>query len=203
MNNNKFLTIEQSFVIIKPDAILRGLVGKIIKKFEEQGLKLVAARMIQATKEQAAAHYPGQDKAWLSNLGDKTADGYKNDLKAMKNDLGTSDKLEIGKMIYKSMVDYICNGPIIIMVWEGNHAIDSIRRIVGKTLPYMAEVGSIRGSYGFDTPSLATRTGRITFKTLVHASDSESEAKREIKVWFGEKFKDLSDYERVDYIDIF
>ena len=60
----KHTSIEQTFVMIKPDGLKRGLSGEIFKRFEQRGLKLVAGRMIQATKEQARANYPGTDE-WI------------------------------------------------------------------------------------------------------------------------------------------
>jgi nucleoside-diphosphate kinase len=200
---NKYPSIEQSFVMLKPDAVSRGLVGRIFQRFEEQGLKLVAARMLKATKELVAKHYPGNNDEWLYNLGKKSTKSFNDNKRLVKEAYGTDDFKKIGQIIYKAMVKYIISGPIIITVWEGNHAIGRIRQLVGSTVPTFAEVGSIRGSYAFDTPALAVKAGRITFKTLVHASDSVDEASREIKNWFGEKFKDLSNYERIDYVDIF
>lgn len=196
------LSIEKSFVMIKPDAISRGIVGRIFQRFEEMGLKLTASRMIRATKEQAAKHYPVNDKKWVLNLGQKTLQNYSGDIKSVKRDLGTSDEYEIGKRVYDEMIAYITGGPVIISVWEGNHAIERIRKLIGSTVPTFAEVGSIRGSFAFDSPILASKSGRITFKTLLHASDSNEEAKREIEIWFGNKFKDLSNYERIDYVDM-
>lgn len=196
------LSIEKSFVMIKPDAISRGIVGRIFQRFEEMGLKLTASRMIRATKEQAAMHYPVNDKKWVLNLGQKTLQNYSGDIKSVKKDLGTSDEYEIGKRVYDEMIAYITGGPVIISVWEGNHAIERIRKLIGSTVPTFAEVGSIRGSFAFDSPILASKSGRITFKTLLHASDSNEEAKREIEIWFGNKFKDLSNYERIDYVDM-
>lgn len=203
MMNQQYPSIEQSFVMLKPDAISRGLVGKIFQRFEEQGLKLVAARMLEATREQARTHYPSDDEKWLYNLGRKSAENFDNNKKLVKEAYGTNDFKKIGRIIHKSMVDFITSGPVIITVWEGNHAIERIRKLIGSTVPTFAEVGSIRGSYAFDTPVLATKTGRITFKTLVHASDSPKEVKREVKIWFGRMYKDLSNYERIDYVDIF
>lgn len=51
------MNIERTFVAIKPDAVQRGLMGKIITRFEEKGFKIIAMKMLEVTKEQAAAHY--------------------------------------------------------------------------------------------------------------------------------------------------
>jgi len=198
----KFPSIEQTFMMIKPDGIKRGLAGKIFQKLEEAGLKLVASRMIMATKEQARKNYPGTD-AWLIGMGEKTWVNYANDEKRIMADLGTLDKKEIGNKIYKGLVDYLTSGPVIISVWEGNEAVKIVRKLAGATDPTKADVGTVRGSWGYDTPQLAVKSGRIVFQTLVHISDSPEEAKREIAHWFGDKFKDLGKYERIDYIGAF
>ena len=49
--------IERTFIAIKPDAVQRALIGKIIARIEEKGYKIVALKMIQVSQEQAAAHY--------------------------------------------------------------------------------------------------------------------------------------------------
>lgn len=192
-------SIEKTFFMIKPDGIRRGIVGDIYSRFERIGLKLVAARMIQATNEQARGNYPGTDE-WLINLGEKTYMNYDNNEEEIKKDLGTIDKKEIGNKIYDALVNYLQESPILINVWEGNHVVRVARKLVGETDPTIADVGSIRGDFGFDTPQFAVKAGRIVFKTLVHISDSPQEAEREIKHWFGEKYKYLGEYERVDYI---
>ncbi len=200
--DKEFLSVEKTFLMIKPDGVKRGLVGEVFHRLERIGLKMVACRMIMATREQARENYPGSVD-WLSKMGGKTMNNYKNDSEAVQKDLGTSDLLEIGNKVYDGLVNYLTEGPIIISVWEGNHAVDMVRKLVGKTDPVTADVGSIRGDYGFDTPQLAVKAGRIVFKTLVHCSDAPEEAKREINHWFGEKYKDYGGYKRLDYTGIY
>jgi nucleoside-diphosphate kinase len=198
---SKYTSIEKTFLMIKPDGVKRGLVGEIFSRLERIGLKLVSARMIQATKEQAKNNYPGT-KEWLIGMGEKTFNNYANDEKAILEDMGTIDREKIGRKIHESLVNYLTDGPVVISVWEGNQAVDIVRKLAGKTDPVLADVGSIRGDFGFDTPKLAIKAGRIVFKTLIHCSDAPSEAKREIAHWFGSNYKDLSDYKRIDYQDI-
>ncbi len=190
--------IEQTFFMIKPDGIKRSLVGKIIAKLEGVGLKMVYGRMIIATEEQARGNYPGT-KEWLIGLGGKTLKGYKGNKEKIMEELGTDDPHEIGTKVYDKLVEYLTEGPMIAMVWEGNHAVDVARKIVGTTQPLLADIGSIRGDFGFDSPQLAVRSGRIAMETLVHVSDSEEEAKREIKYWLKDDFKSLK-YQRTDHI---
>jgi len=197
-----FPSMQQTFLMIKPDGVKRGLAGKIFSKLEEAGLKLVAARMIMASQEQARKNYPGTSE-WLSGLGQKTWDNYDGDEKRIKSDLGTADKKEIGQKVYDGLVLYLTSGPVVISVWEGNEAVKIVRKLAGSTDPTRADVGTIRGNWGYDTPQLAVKSGRVVFQTLVHISDSPEEAQREIKHWFGDKFKDLSNYERIDYMGAF
>ena len=49
--------MERTFVAIKPDAVKRGLIGKIIQRFEEKSYKIVALKMLNVTDEMAAKHY--------------------------------------------------------------------------------------------------------------------------------------------------
>jgi nucleoside-diphosphate kinase len=196
-------SIEKTFVMIKPDGVARGLIGDIFERFERIGLKLVSARLIKASQEQAKGNYPGDDKDWIHNLGNKTYRSYEGDEEAIKQDLGTTDKMEIGEKVYNSLVTFIMESPVLISVWEGNHAVQTVRKLVGSTMPAEADVGSIRGDYGFDSPQLAVKSGRIVFKNVIHCSESEEESKREIAHWFGDNYKDLGDYERVDYIGMF
>lgn len=61
--------MEQTFLMIKPDGVERGLIGKVIQRFEERGLKLVAAKLIQVTEEQAIRHYEEhKDKPFFGEL---------------------------------------------------------------------------------------------------------------------------------------
>lgn len=198
----KFPSIEKTFLMVKPDGVKRGLVGEIMQRLERIGLKMVACRMIEATREQARSNYPGTDE-WLIGMGQKTLTNYNNDHAAVMEDMGTSDLKEIGKKIHTALIDYLTEGPVILTVWEGNHAVEVVRKLVGKTDPVLADVGSIRGDFGFDTPKLAVKAGRVVFKTLVHCSDSPEEAKREIAHWFGTNYKYLGEYKRLDYTGIF
>jgi nucleoside-diphosphate kinase len=199
---NEIDSIEQTFLMIKPDGVRRGLIGETFHRLERIGLKMVACRLIWPTQEQAKNNYPGT-KDWLIKMGEKTYQNYNEDKVLLKKDLGTLDKLEIGKMIHNSLVYYLTEGPVVISVWEGNHAVDIVAKLMGKTDPVIADVGSLRGDFGFDTPRLAVKSGRIVFKTLVHRSDSKDEAKREITHWFGKNFKNLGKYKRLDYIGMF
>ncbi len=169
-------------VIIKPDAVRRGLIGEIISRFERVGLRIVAMKMIRLSKEEAAKFYPSSEE-WLRSVGNKSLKSYAELGKDPKADLGTDDPVEIGKIIRGWLADYLSMGPIVVMVLEGNRAVEVVRKIVGATTPYSSPPGTIRGDYSVDSPELANLEKRALFN-LVHASDSPREAEREIRFFF-------------------
>ncbi|MBZ4688397.1 MAG: nucleoside-diphosphate kinase [Clostridia bacterium] len=80
-----------------------------------------------------------------------------------------------GKPFYDGLVDFITSGPVVAMVLEGKNVVAQVRKMVGKTNPGEAEVGTIRGDFGLEV-------GR----NVVHASDSVESAEREMKIYFEE-----------------
>lgn len=173
---------EKTCVIIKPDGVKRGLVGECVKRVEQRGLKLVALKMIVASEEKAKGHYPGSEE-WLRGMGEKSLETYRKYGKDPVAELGTDDTLAIGTMIYGWLVGYLTEGPMVAMVISGIHAIDMVRKIVGKTIPAFAEMGTIRGDYSVDSPVLANDAKRA-IHNLIHASGDPSEAEHEIAYWF-------------------
>jgi len=75
------------------------------------------------------------------------------------------------------------SGPVIIMVWEGAHAVAIVRKLVGATEPLVSDVGSIRGDFVLDSYSMSD-TDKRSVRNLIHASGSTEEAEKEIKHWF-------------------
>src|ERR1700722_7083879 len=142
---------EQTFVMVKPDGVRKGLTGEIIKRFEQRDLKIVALEMFMATHEQIDNHYP-KDEAWIARLGQKTLKTYEKYGFDPKVELGMDNDLEIGKEVRKWLVDYMLSAPLVRMIVQGIHAVDVVRKITGPTLPYQAEVGTIRGDFSIDSP---------------------------------------------------
>lgn len=139
--------MERSLVLIKPDAMQRGLAGTIIGRLEKVGVKLAAIKMLHMDKALAQRHYDiHKDKPFFDNL-----------------------------------VNYITSGPIIAIVFEGDKAIEVIRKTMGATDPAKAETGTIRGDFGLNIEH-----------NSVHGSDSTETATKEIKLFFSED--DIFDY---------
>ncbi|HBW73703.1 MAG: Nucleoside diphosphate kinase [Candidatus Magasanikbacteria bacterium GW2011_GWA2_45_39] len=187
---------ERSFVMVKPDGVIRGLAGEIIQRIEQRGLKIVALQMFQPTHEQIDDHYP-KAETWIGRLGEKTLSTYeKYGYDAMK-ELGTTDKMEIGKMVRKWLVDYMTSAPLVKMVVEGPHAVDMIRKLAGNTMPVLADMGTIRGDYSTDSAAIANKEKRAVMN-IVHASETPEEAQHEISHWFAPD--QIFSYERKDVV---
>jgi nucleoside-diphosphate kinase len=186
--------MERTFVLIKPDAVQRGLIGEIISRFEKTGLKVVALKMVKPTKEQALKFYPS-DEQWLISVANKSLTVYKQLGLDPKKDFGTDDPVEIGKIIKDWLADFLASGPCVAIVIEGNRAVEVVRKIVGATRPYEAEPGTIRGDFSTDSPELANILKR-PLRNLVHASDSKEVAEKEIKFWFNDN--EIINYKRAD-----
>ncbi|MGQ9598075.1 MAG: nucleoside-diphosphate kinase [Anaerolineae bacterium] len=133
--------MERTLVIIKPDAVQRGLVGPILTRFERRGLRFAALKLMQITPELAARHY------------------------AIHKD----------KPFYKSLIEYITSGPVVVAVIEGKEAIKVVRTTMGETNPAQAIPGTIRADFGLEI-------GR----NLVHGSDKPETAAFEIPLFFSE-----------------
>ncbi|MDK2835368.1 MAG: nucleoside-diphosphate kinase [Thermosediminibacterales bacterium] len=82
-------------------------------------------------------------------------------------------KEHTGKDFFDKLIKYITSGPVVAMVWEGENCISEIRKMVGATDPQKALPGTIRGDYGLSLN-----------ENIIHASDSEKNAKREIELFF-------------------
>lgn len=136
------MRLEKSLVLIKPDAVERNLIGKILEVYEGEGLKIKSMEMRQITKEFAEKHYEEHKD----------------------------------KKFFNSLIKYITRSPLVALILEGDNAIDKIRDLNGVTNPEMAEFGTIRRRFALSGT-----------ENSVHASDSISHAKKEIKLWFPEE----------------
>lgn len=134
---------------------MRGIVGEIITRFENVGLKIVGVKMLEPDQAHYAEHYEG--------IGA---------LKTRK-----------GEEIFESQLATMQDGPVIAMVLEGVEAVEAVRKMVGDTQPKSAQPGTIRGDYAHVSYGQAARAGRGV-ANLVHASADLKEAKKEVAHWF-------------------
>ena len=130
---------QRTLVLLKPDAVRRGLVGNIVSRFEAKGLTIVALEQRHIGVEQADKHYVEH----------------------------------VERDFYPPLRDFVTSGPLVAAVLEGDEAIEVVRAINGATDGRKAAPGTIRGDL-----SLSNR------ENLVHGSDGEESASREIALWF-------------------
>jgi nucleoside-diphosphate kinase len=133
------MAVERTLSIIKPDALQSGVIGKILTKFEEAGLKPVAMKMLQLTQQQAEGFYA----------------------------------IHRERPFFKSLVQYMTSGPVIVQVLEGENAVARNREVMGATNPANAAEGTIRKLFA-----------RSIEANSVHGSDSLENAKNEIAFFF-------------------
>ncbi len=77
------------------------------------------------------------------------------------------------KPFFGELVSFITGGPLVALILEGHEAVAAARQLIGATNPIEAAPGSLRGDFGLE----------VTFN-LVHGSDSDESAQREIAIWF-------------------
>jgi nucleoside-diphosphate kinase len=130
---------QRTLVLLKPDAVRRGLVGDIVSRFEAKGLTIVALEQRHIDASLADKHYAEH----------------------------------VERDFYPPLRDFVTSGPLVAAVLEGDQAVDVVRAINGATDGRKAAPGTIRGDL-----SLSNR------ENLVHGSDSEESATREIALWF-------------------
>ena len=155
--------IQRTLILFKPDAVQRGIVGEILTRFERVGLKIVGTKMIFPNKEHYHKHYEGIGKM-VTRRGEKAFD---------------------------MALEFMTQGPVIAMVFEGVEAVELVRKLVGGTEPRSALPGTIRGDYSHMSFGYADKHN-VGIPNLIHASGSVEEAKQEIEHWF-------SNYEISDY----
>lgn len=177
--------MEKTLVILKPDAVERGLIGDIITRFEKVGLKIIGAKFISADEDVLNKHYPADREDFVRGLGANTLRSYEEMGLDPNEQFGTVDALKIGHEVRDWLVDFMTSGPVFAMVLEGPHAIEIVRKLVGTTLPQKSAPGTIRGDHSFDSSYLAN-TGKRPIRNLIHASGNAEEAEFETGLWFSE-----------------
>lgn len=128
--------MEQTLVIIKPDAFERNFVAKIMRRLEKKNMKISNTKFYQDVPRILIEKHYDQDR---------------------------------DKNYFSANCDFMTSGPILVIIYEGQNAINFIRKLQGnRDIP-----GTIRGDYVTDIR-----------KNLIHASDSVENAQREINIWF-------------------
>jgi len=156
--------IQKSLVVFKPDAVQRGIVGEILARFERVGLKIIGTKMLCPDKDHYHHHYESIGKM-ITRRGEEA---------------------------FLENLQYMAEGPVIAIVFEGIEAVELIRKIVGPTESKNADMGTIRGDYSHMSFGYSN-SKKIGFPNLIHASGSVEEAEQEINHWFSQN--ELHTYE--------
>lgn len=133
------MAVEQTLSIVKPNAVAKNVIGKIVDRFESNNLTVVAAKMVQLPREKAEGFYIEHKE----------------------------------RPFFESLIRFMTNGPILLMVLSGEDAVAKNREIMGATDPAKAEPGTLRADFADDIEANA-----------VHGSDSIASAEREVSYFF-------------------
>ena len=131
--------MQRTLSIIKPDGVSRKVIGDVIKRLEENNLKIIAMKLIHMTKAQAEGFYAVHRE----------------------------------RPFFASLTDFMCSGPAVVMVLEGENAISRYRELMGATNFKDAAPGTIRADFATDIE-----------KNVVHGSDAPETAAFEIGYFF-------------------
>jgi len=149
--------MERTLIVLKPDALQRGIVGEIVSRFEKVGLKIVGTKMLKPDYDHYFHHY---------------------------ETIGTL-RTRRGKEAFDVTLNMMQEGPVIALVLEGVGAVEQVRKMVGATEPKSALPGTIRGDYSHMSFSHANAE-EVGIPNLIHASADPEEAAKEIAHWFSE-----------------
>jgi len=149
--------MERTLIVLKPDAVARGIVGEVITRFEKAGLKLVGMKMVHPNEEHYYHHY--------QTIGT---------LKSRKGD-----------EIFSNTVQSMLEGPVIAAVIEGVDAVETVRKMVGATEPKSSAPGTIRGDFSHMSYARSNEAGRA-IANIIHASADKEEADKEVPHWFAD-----------------
>jgi len=134
--------IEKTLVLIKPDGVKRGLMGRIISRFEDAGLKIIGMKLYQSDEARALQHY------------------------------GEDIEKRRGKKVRDLLVDFLKSGPVLAFVVEGVNAIENVRKMVGATEPKAAAPGTIRGDFAHISYAHADEKNKVVENLIHASSDA-------------------------------
>jgi len=137
-------TIERTLVLFKPDSVQRQIMGKIITRFEDAGIKVVAMKMQHVAEDLALNHY---DEKIAKTHGDK---------------------------IRRQNIDFLTSGPVLAMVLEGVNVVENVRKMVGSTEPKSSAPGTIRGDFAHMSYAHADVKGHVAKNVIHASGNKEA-----------------------------
>jgi len=133
--------MERTFAIIKPDAVERNLIGKILERIESNGFKIAGMKKTQLSQKEAKGFYYVHKE----------------------------------RPFFDSLTEFMCSGPVVLLVLEKENAITAWRDLMGATNPEDAKEGTIRKDFALSIE-----------KNSTHGSDSAENAAYEVSYFFSE-----------------
>ena len=133
--------MERTFAIIKPDAVERNLIGKILERIESNGFKIAGMKKTQLSQKEAKGFYYVHKE----------------------------------RPFFESLTEFMCSGPVVLLVLEKENAITAWRDLMGATNPEDAKEGTIRKDFALSIE-----------KNSTHGSDSVENAAYELSYFFSE-----------------
>ena len=133
--------MEKTFAIIKPDAVERNLIGKILERIESNGFKIAGMKKAQLSQKEAKGFYYVHKE----------------------------------RPFFDSLTEFMCSGPVVLLVLEKENAITAWRDLMGATNPEDAKEGTIRKDFALSIE-----------KNSTHGSDSAENAAYELSYFFSE-----------------
>ena len=133
--------MEKTFAIIKPDAVERNLIGKILERIESNGFKIAGMKKTQLSQKEAKGFYYVHKE----------------------------------RPFFESLTEFMCSGPVVLLVLEKENAITAWRDLMGATNPKDAKEGTIRKDFALSIE-----------KNSTHGSDSAENAAYELSYFFSE-----------------
>lgn len=146
-----------TFIMLKPDALEAHLENKILDVFRENGITILRKKVVIVDEKLILAHYAEV----IERLKDTVPDFPQRILKEFADK--TVKIYEIG--------------------YHHHDIVAKVRALIGATDPAKADPESIRGKYATDTMEKSNAEGRM-LRNLIHASDSDENAKKELALWF-------------------
>ena len=133
--------MEKTFAIIKPDAVERNLIGKILERIESNGFKIAGMKKTQLSQKEAKGFYYVHKE----------------------------------RPFFESLTEFMCSGPVVLLVLEKENAVTAWRDLMGATNPEDAKEGTIRKDFALSIE-----------KNSTHGSDSAENAAYELSYFFSE-----------------
>jgi nucleoside-diphosphate kinase len=144
-----------TFILLKPDALKRGLKNDILEYFKERDFHIVREDVVRVGEDRILNHY----QEVIERIG---SDDFK-------------------QAVLREFVNEVVH--VVEIASEKSDVVAWVRDLIGSTDPAAARPDTIRGMFGEDSMSEARAANRM-LRNLIHASDSDENVRNELKLWF-------------------